>query len=407
MEQNLISSKGTFLLDKDEKLSLEQKRLIEKIITFSQENISSDKTSILVIEGDAGTGKSLILQQAFTKIQQIAEEDRQSPLYQTKNFLLVNHAEMLKIYRKLAGENPHLKKNSFMKPTSYINQSDKLQRNGDIVLIDEAHLLLTQSDNYNKFHQNNQLLEIIKRSRILILVFDPYQVLKFKSLWSKGKLADLIAAYPHEIFHLQQQYRIEDAGNNLANWINQLTRKRKIVPSVESRHFDLKFFENPRLMFQQIKLHNQQFGLSRMLATTDFPYTVGKGVWYVQAGDFRLPWDQLDVGNEPWALRDETINEVGSIYTIQGFDLNYVGLIIGPSIAYDEKKEKVTVDPRGYEDHAAFRTPQGSSISTEDQQQIMLNALNVLLKRGRKGLYIYACDKKLRHCLEQVRIVND
>ncbi|WP_143795599.1 DNA/RNA helicase domain-containing protein, partial [Oenococcus oeni] len=100
MEQNLISSKGTFLLDKDEKLSLEQKRLIEKIITFSQENISSDKTSILVIEGDAGTGKSLILQQAFTKIQQIAEEDRQSPLYRTKNFLLVNHAEMLKIYRK-------------------------------------------------------------------------------------------------------------------------------------------------------------------------------------------------------------------------------------------------------------------------------------------------------------------
>ncbi|WP_143787814.1 DNA/RNA helicase domain-containing protein, partial [Oenococcus oeni] len=138
MEQNLISSKGTFLLDKDEKLSLEQKRLIEKIITFSQENISSDKTSILVIEGDAGTGKSLILQQAFTKIQQIAEEDRQSPLYRTKNFLLVNHAEMLKIYRKLAGENPHLKKNSIMKPTSYINQSDKLQRNGDIVLIDEA-----------------------------------------------------------------------------------------------------------------------------------------------------------------------------------------------------------------------------------------------------------------------------
>ncbi|MDN6967854.1 DUF2075 domain-containing protein [Oenococcus sp. UCMA 17063] len=407
MAQDLTSSKGTFLLDKDKKLSLEQKKLIQKIITFSQENISSEKTSILVIEGDAGTGKSLILQQVFTNIQRISQEDSQSSLYRTKNFLLVNHAEMLKIYRKLAGDNPDLKKNSFMKPTSYINQMDKLQQTGDVVLIDEAHLLLTQSDNYNKFHQNNQLLEIIKRSRVLVLVFDPYQVLKFKSLWSKEKLVDLIAAYPHEVFHLQQQYRIEDAGNSLANWINQLTRQRKIVSSVKSRHFDLKFFENPRSMFQQIKLHNEQVGLSRMLATTDFPYTVGKGVWYVQAGGFRLPWDQLDIGNEPWALRDETINEVGSIYTIQGFDLNYVGLIIGPSIAYDEKKEKVTVDPRGYEDHAAFRTPQGSSISTEDQQQIMLNALNVLLKRGRKGLYIYACDKKLRHCLEQVTIVND
>ncbi|WP_235697653.1 DNA/RNA helicase domain-containing protein [Corynebacterium diphtheriae] len=31
-----------------------------------------------------------------------------------------------------------------------------------------------------------------------------------------------------------------------------------------------------------------------------------------------------------WAEKPHTINEVGSIFTIQGFDLNYAGVIIGP-----------------------------------------------------------------------------
>lgn len=131
---------------------------------------------------------------------------------------------------------------------------------------------------------------------------------------------------------------------------------------------------------------------------------MGKGTWYVQAGDFRLPWDKLDVGSEPWALRDQTIDEVGSIYTIQGFDLNYAAVIIGPSISYDDQAKQITIDTTRYEDHAAFRTPAGQQISIADKQQIMLNALNVLLKRGRRGLYIYACDDKLRRQLQQLVI---
>lgn len=31
-----------------------------------------------------------------------------------------------------------------------------------------------------------------------------------------------------------------------------------------------------------------------------------------------------------WAEQPQTINEVGSMFTIQGFDLNYAGVILGP-----------------------------------------------------------------------------
>lgn len=58
------------------------------------------------------------------------------------------------------------------------------------------------------------------------------------------------------------------------------------------------------------------------------------------AGQLKLPWDKINFTDRPWAERPETIQEVGSIYTIQGFDLNYAGVILGPSIKYDEKKTK-------------------------------------------------------------------
>ncbi len=395
---------AAFLLNEQEKLSAEQQQLIEKIMSFSKEQLNAGQTAVLVIQGDAGTGKSLILQQAFAKLQQISQQDNESPLYKTQNYLLVNHAEMLKIYRKLAADDPNLKKISFMKPTSFINTMAKKQLTADVVFIDEAHLLLTQADNYNKFHGNDQLQEIMKHSRVVVLVFDPYQVLKYKSHWNTDRLTNLIAAYPHETFQLKQQYRMQAAGDHIAFWINQLTRKRRILPQVTSAAFDFRIFTDAQTMFRQIKNQNRKVGLSRMLATTDFPYTVGKGTWYVQAGDFRLPWDKLDVGNEPWALRDQTIDEVGSIYTIQGFDLNYAAVIIGPSISYDDQAKQITIDTTRYEDHAAFRTPAGQQISIADKQQIMLNALNVLLKRGRRGLYIYACDDKLRRQLQQLVI---
>lgn len=84
-------------------------------------------------------------------------------------------------------------------------------------------------------------------------------------------------------------------------------------------------FDDGQPLYDLIKQRNQQYGLARMVATADFPYVVNHGTWYVTAGQLKLPWDKVNLTDDPWALRPETLNEVGSIYTIQGFDLNYTG----------------------------------------------------------------------------------
>ena len=41
-----------------------------------------------------------------------------------------------------------------------------------------------------------------------------------------------------------------------------------------------------------------------------------------------------------YGLKPHTINEVGSTFSIQGFDLNYVGVIIGPSVVYRGRSDR-------------------------------------------------------------------
>ncbi|EEJ42504.1 DUF2075 domain-containing protein [Leuconostoc mesenteroides] len=77
-------------------------------------------------------------------------------------------------------------------------------------------------------------------------------------------------------------------------------------------------------------------------------------------------------------------------------------MIIGPSITFDEDKNKIVVHTEKYEDNAAFRQTKGHSFSEQEKEAIMLNALNVLLKRGRQELYICAADHALRRKLATI-----
>ena len=183
------------------KLTIEQQNLITQIISFTKQHINRNFPAIFTIYGEAGTGKSVVLSSLFYQIQKL-RHDKTSSIYQTNNYFLVNHPEILKVYRQIAGTLPNILKKNFQRPTTFINQLDKKNEHADIVIIDEAHLLLSKPDHYNNFYHDNQLTEIIKRSKVVILVFDPYQVLKMKTLWTKDRLEEIIDPYPHQKYHI-------------------------------------------------------------------------------------------------------------------------------------------------------------------------------------------------------------
>lgn len=383
-------------------LTDEQAQLVDEVILFAKQHLTQDFPAVYTILGGAGTGKSVVLSHLFARLQQAARVQSDSPFYGTHNYFLVNHPEVLKVYNQIAGPIKTLLKKDYQRPTSFINQLDKNNANADIVVIDEAHLLLSKPDHYNNFYHENQLLEIIKRAKVVVLVFDQYQVLRMKSFWTLECLNELITPYPHQSYQLKHQFRMT-ASDDLIAWFNQLTNGLiEPLPKNACDHYDFRIFNDAEKMRQLIVKRNQEVGLSRILSTSGYPSTLDGGKHYICEGDFKMPWDQYNFTATPWAELPQTIDEVGSIYTCQGFDLNYAGIIIGPVISQKPGTNQLQVNLDRFTDTEAFK--KRADLTDPDQiihyeKQMILNALNVILKRGVKGTYLYAHDPLLRQTL--------
>lgn len=384
-------------------LTNEQAQLVNRILAFTSQHLEASNTpAVFTIYGDAGTGKSVVLSHLFNQLQTAARTDQTSPFYGTDNCFLVNHPEILKVYKEIAGHYPHLLKKDYERPTSFINQLDKRDGHVDVVVIDEAHLLLSKPDHYNNFYHENQLAEVIKRAKVVILVFDQYQVLRMKSLWTPDRLTKLTNQYPHDDYHLKHQFRMT-ASDDLVAWMNQLTDGTvTALPKNARDHYDFRVFDDAEAMRKAIVQRDHEVGLSRILSTSGYPSTLDGGKHYIKEGRFKMPWDQYNYTSTPWAEIPQTINEVGSIYTCQGFDLNYAGIIIGPIISQANDSNQLLVHLDHYTDVESFKRRKDLTDPKEIKQleeRMIMNALNVILKRGVRGTYLYAHDPRLRQTL--------
>lgn len=396
---------ATQKISPDLPLTTEQGHLVNQILGFTTAHLNEPGPAIFTVYGDAGTGKSVVLAHLFNQLQTQARTATDSPLAHTENYFLVNHPEILKVYREIAGHQQYLLKKDFQRPTSLINQTTKGRVHPDVLVIDEAHLLLSQADHYNNFYGDNQLTSLMRSAKVIILVFDETQVLRMKSFWTEQRLETLVSPYTHAEYRLTHQFRMQ-ASDDLVRWINAFTHQHLTpLPTHVGSNYDLRVFDDAEAMRQAVVQRNREVGLSRVVATSGYPSTLDGGKHYITEGRFHLPWDQYNYTSTPWAELPQTINEVGSIYTCQGFDLNYVGIILGPPVSLDQDHQ-LAVHLDRYTDVEAFKRRSDLTDPVEIAQvkrQLILNSINVLMKRGVKGLYLYAHDDHLRHYLQQRR----
>ncbi|WP_017471403.1 DUF2075 domain-containing protein [Amphibacillus jilinensis] len=400
---DILENKDVFKLSPYKSLSTSQLKVKEDILDYCTKQIHKDGQHVFLIKGEAGTGKSVVLSSLFNTLQDYSK-DTSSSLYKTNNYLLVNHGEMIKTYQSIASSLPNLKKNNFLKPTSFINKVDKgTIKAADVVLVDEAHLLLSKEDTYNNFNYQNHLEEIIKRSKITVIIFDPKQFLKIKSYWNEATIRDMTKQHKTTVYHLTDQFRIQ-ASEAVPAWIDAFVENRLLPIPNELEGFELKVFESSQAIKEAIFKQNEAHGLSRLVSTFDYLHKKDGNSYLVDEGGIHLPWNTTST-KTTWAEEASTIREVGSIYTVQGFDLNYVGVIIGPSISYDPRTDQLVIDTQKYKDTEAYRKRQDLSEQENEQLkvEIILNSLNVLMKRGIHGLYIYATDDNLRERLLELQ----
>lgn len=412
--ERIVRDSALFKASPFHKLTKEQLDAKNKIhLTILEALTREVESQLIFVDGEAGTGKTVLLSSLFYDL--FKENDEENPIYKEKrNYLLVNHDEQLNVYQQIMNKLGVLKKNkdSVIKPTRFINTVTPKDK-ADIVLIDEGHLLLTQGK--QSYRGNNHLDDILKRAKVVILIFDKNQILTTEQYWEEYKLFgyEQFSRVRNNYIEMKNQIRI-NASEDTVTWIRNLIDHQEINSIPVDAKYDLKIVETPEYLEKLIrkKAVRTDSGLSRLLATYDWPYhnrTLDKNDehWKVKINDWSMPWNLLN--HEPkevkrknngmaWAEQKQTIEQVGSTFTIQGFDLNYAGVIIGPSVTY--RNGKIVFNPEASANKKATRKRTLDNGNKQSFAEIFLrNELNVLLTRGVNGLYIYAVDEKLREAL--------
>lgn len=201
---------------------------------------------------------------------------------------------------------------------------------------------------------------------------------------------------------MKSQFRCNGSDNYL-DWLEQVLYNEPIKAKFSKGEYDFRIFDDPQELYNEIKRIDSTEGkTARLTAGFCWPWSDsldvnGNLVKDVQIGEFAMPWETKDsipripdgyVKWYEWAYKPEGIKQVGCIYTAQGFEFDYIGVIIGPDMFYNLKRDCIDTDIVATRDPMLRR-------GAENFDWYVRNIYRVLMSRGMKGCYVYCCDKTL------------
>lgn len=353
-------------------------------------DIKKNEVNTFIVNGKPGTGKTILATYLFKYLK---EQD------ETKNMnigLVVPMASLRKtiarVFSKIKG----------LKSSMVIGPNDVVKDKYDLLIVDESHRLQRRKGimGYGAYdivnrrlglgNDGTQLDWIMKSSKHQIFFYDENQSVKpadirpedFRRLNSKK-------------YELVSQMRVE-AGEEYIKFIEDFFDLRT-PKNTNFPNYDFKIFDNAQKMVNEIKEKDKKYKLARVVAGYAWPWHTAHGTrdYDIEIGDLKLVWNSTA---QDWVNSPNAINEVGCIHTVQGYDLNYVGVIIGPEFSYDIENKKFKVDREKY-----FDTNGRNGITDPNElERYIINIYKTLLTRGIKGTYVYVVDENLRNYLNQV-----
>jgi len=118
----------------------------------------------------------------------------------------------------------------------------------------------------------------------------------------------------------------------------------------------------------------------------------------VKIGDWSRPWNvkgDRRVGEAPpaplWASDPHGFDQVGCVYTAQGFEYDWNGVILGPDLVWRTDRWESRRDGNKDPDFKSRK-----NVSDHDFDRLVRNVYKVLLTRGMVGTLIYSVDPETR-----------
>lgn len=424
-------------------LTKDQEHVLAKIVSFLTFCWGENIDETIVVEGGAGTGKTILavylLKLLFdlkNKTYENKEETESEVKVNAVQAILaekdlkigfiVPQQSLRKTLKKVFGQIRGIPDNLIMTPVeAALAAKDKPF---DLLVCDEAHRLrrraaLSQYPAYDKVNQQlglpketTELEWIICSSRMQVLFYDSVQSVRPSDIPKDVFRSILNSQDNRQILKLTSQLRCL-GGDDYIQYVHEMLNYEGFLkgqqpetgslilkegsnlwnaPHGQFENYTLRFYDDVDEMMDEIDRLNQRHGLCCAVAGYAWD-------WITRSEPKDTTKRDIDIGKgylwnrtyTDWINSDRLPYEIGCIHTVQGYDLNYVGVIFGPEIYYDKKTKRIEINKNNYKDRL------GKAVGEDDEalRSYILNIYSTLLTRGIRGAFVYVCDPDLREYL--------
>lgn len=431
----VIENTDLFKYSPYKSLTDDQYEIVTNILKTLANDVKNDKRSTFIVHGGAGTGKTILGVYLVKLLMEVKEnniniEDEiiddniqevlkiHDSINKLKIGLVIPMDNLRKTLKKVFRNVSGLDSSMVLSPNDVAKSSQKY----DLLIVDEAHRLrkrknLTQyaafDKNNKKFNLGNHGTEldwIRLQSKYQIFLYDEEQSIKPTDI-DKARFEEIETEENTHKYILKTQLRCLLGGDEYIKYVKEIFSNN---PPEERKSFDqyeFKLFDNVDEMINNIKSKNNVYGLCRNIAGyawkwnskgNKLPMHITKkevkemqdnNLYDIEIDGHKYIWNSQPVD---WINSENSINEIGSIHTTQGFDLNYTGLIIGNELKYDDVENKIYIDRKEYYDVKGK-----ADTSDEDLLKYILHIYITMCTRGMRGTYLYVCNPELRKYLSK------
>lgn len=340
------------------------------------------RKSIIIVKGGPGTGKSVIA------LEVMGELMRQGKVV----YHATGSSAFTNTLRKIVGRRA---KNLFHFFFSFTQHKDN---EIDVLICDEAHRIRAHSNDYGvpgKFKSKNpQIQDLIRPAKLSVFFIDEHQVVRPNEIGSMKLIKETAREFGADDtdiaeFELTTQFRCSGSDAYL-QWLDKTLGVRDSDIVTFEHKMEFRIFDNPSQLQREIRArNNEKSNSARIVAGFCWPWSSpkpdGSLVKDVKIGSFEMPWEKKDKFWE-WATHESGMEQVGTVYTSQGFEFDYIGVIFGNDLIYDPQQRDWVSRPENSHDSSAKR-------KNTDVTKHLKNIYRVLLSRAHRGVYVYFMDK--------------
>ena len=269
------------------------------------------------------------------------------------------------------------------------------------IIIDEAHRLNAKSGMF-KNKGENQIKEIINASKVSVFFIDEDQVVTSSDIGSIQEIekwAKICGStlYYNEETKLTSQFRCNGSDGYIAFLDDLLGIRQTANADGFDMDYDLRIYDDPREMREDLRVNNLINNKARMVAGYCYEWKSKNSndlsVYDIEMDNgYKARWNFSSTST--WAIDEDSFDQVGCIHTSQGLEFDFVGVILGKDIRYENERIITDHTKRAKSDQSLKGLKQNQDPQLVDR--IIRNTYKTLMTRGQKGCYIYCEDQSLR-----------